>query len=445
METLASGNDSAHAKRKGACSVSAIARNIKRSAQPQGAKRKGGSAQPQGMPGRAVLFLLIVLALAPVEGAVFASDAKEIYDKAMNASYNLDFNGAERGYETLTQEYPDNPDYWNALASVIWLKTALSQQKLNLESFSGRTLGTRDSRDSVDPAEEKRFRETIAVAIQKADAILSKNPNDVDALYAKGIANGTLGSFEATIKRSYVAAYTKARVAHDLHEQVLKLDPMFDDAELSIGAYDYVIGVIPTFVRFLLAPLGVRSAGKDVGIQELEKAAANGKVASTDAKMILTVVYTRERQYEQALQVYEGLHAQYPGNFAIRLAEASVYGKMQKWDEADRIYQEVLEKILTKKDGYDRLRQARVFYALGANDIASQQFEKAIDAFSRVVSGNDATQEERARAYLWLGKLFDSKKDRLKAVEQYDALLVLNCSPDLKTEALRYKRRPYGE
>jgi len=394
---------------------------------------------------RAVVLLLLLFGLSPVEHAAFGSDAKELYEQAMNASYNLDFTTAERGYESLTRDYPDNPDYWNALASVLWLKIALKQQKLNLESFSGRTLGTRDSHDTVDAAEEKRFRDTIAIAIQKADAILAKNPNDVSALYAKGIANGTLGSFEATIKRSYVAAYTKARIARDLHEQVLKLDPMFDDAELSIGAYDYVIGVIPSFVRFLLAPLGVRSAGKDIGIQELEKVATNGKIASTDAKMILTVVYTREKQYEQALRIYEGLHAQYPGNYAIRLAEASVYGRMQKWDEADRIYEEVLEKIIEKKDGYDRLRQARVYYAAGANDIAGQQFEKAIDAFSHVVVASDATEDEKGRAYLWLGKLFDSKKDRNKAVEQYDSLLTINCSPALKSEALKYKRKPFGE
>ena len=391
------------------------------------------------------LLLVVFLVVAPLHSALFAIDAKELYDQATTASYNLDFETAERGFEALTQEYPDNPDYWNALASVRWLKIALKQQKLNLESFSGKSLGTRDSRDAVDLAEEKSFRDTIAIAIQRADAILAKNPNDVYALYAKGISNGTLGSFEATIKRSYVAAYTKARVARDLHEQVLKLDPMFDDAALSMGAYDYVIGVIPAFVRFLLAPFGVRSAGKDIGIMELERAATNGKRAATDAKMILTVVYTREKQYDQAMRVYEGLHEKYPGNYAIRLAQASVYGKMQRWDEADRIYQEILEKVVAKKDGYERLRQGRVFYAIGANDIAGQQFEKAIDAFSHVVSASDATQDEKGRAYLALGKLFDSKKDRNKAVEQYDALLNLSVNADLKMEALRYKRRPYGE
>src|SRR5579862_7751619 len=98
-----------------------------------------------------VLLLLVLLALAGLERAALASDPKEIYEQAMNASYNLDFTTAERAYETLTREYPDNPEYWNALASVIWLRIALKQQKLNLESFSGRSLGTRDSRDTVDP------------------------------------------------------------------------------------------------------------------------------------------------------------------------------------------------------------------------------------------------------------------------------------------------------
>ena len=390
-------------------------------------------------------FAFALCAFALLGCFAFASDAKEIYDQSVEAAYNLDFNIAQRGYEILTQQYPENPSYWNALASVLWLKIAFGQQKLSLESFSGRSLGTRDSRDALDPADEKRFRDTVAIAIDKADAILSKNPNDIQALYAKGIANGTLGSFEGTIKRSYVAAYSKAKIARDLHQQVLKLDPTYDDAQLAIGAYDYVIGVIPGFVRFVLAPFGVRGAGKEIGIQELEKAAASGKTTSIDAKMILTVVYTRERQYDRALQTFEAIHTKYPRNFLMELGEASVYGRMQRWDDARRVYENILDKIQAKRDGYDRLRPARVIYSLGTNDIAGQQFERAIDAFSRVISLNDASADEKGRAYLWLGKLFDSKKDRAKALQQYDALLALDCAADLKAEAQRYKRRPFGE
>ena len=206
-----------------------------------------------------------------------------------------------------------------------------------------------------------------------------------------------------------------------------------------------VVGVLPAFLRFVLSPFGVRSAGKEMGIQELEAVAARGKIASSDAKMILIVVYTREKRYEQALKLLEELHSKYPRNFPFELAQASVYRKMQKWDDAERVYEQILAKIHAKKDGYERLRQARVLSALGTNDVDSHQFERAIDTFQQVISANDATVNEKGRAQLWLGKLFDSEKDRSKALEHYEALLALDCSPDLKAEAQRYKRHPFGE
>ena len=89
-------------------------------------------------------------------------DAKHVFEEATNALYNLDFNTAERDYETLTRDYPDNPDYWNALAASIWLHIMYDQQKLNVESFSGSSLGTKDSRDTVNPADEKRLRDSLA-------------------------------------------------------------------------------------------------------------------------------------------------------------------------------------------------------------------------------------------------------------------------------------------
>ena len=395
---------------------------------------------------RASLLVSIALVvLFPFVQSVLAADAKQIYEEATNALYNLDFSTAEHTYETLTRDYPDNPDYWNAVASAIWVRITFNQQKLNIESFSGSSLGTKDSRDTVNPADEKRMRDVITIAIQKADAILKQNPNDVRALYAKGVSQGTLAAFEATVKRSYMSAHGKAKAAHDLHEQVLKLDPTFDDAQIGVGAYDYVVGVLPAFLRFVLSPFGVRSAGKEMGIQELEAVAARGKIASSDAKMILIVVYTREKRYEQALKLLEELHSKYPRNFPFELAQASVYRKMQKWDDAEQVYEQILAKIHAKKDGYERLRQARVLSALGTNDVDSHQVERAMDTIQQVISANDATVNEKGRAQLWLGKLFDSEKDRTKALEHYEALLALDCSPDLKAEAQRYKRHPFGE
>jgi tetratricopeptide (TPR) repeat protein len=390
------------------------------------------------------LVCAVVLAFSVFAEA--AGDPKQLYEQSTDALYNLDFNTAQHGYETLTRDYPDNPDYWNALASSIWLKITFEQQKLNLESFSGRnSFGTKESREIVDPADEKRLRETIEIAISKADAVLKKNPNDVRALYAKGVSNATLASFEGTVKRSYLSAHSNAKAAKSLHLQVLKLDPNFDDARLSIGTYDYVIGVIPSVGRLLIGIFGVSTAGKEAGIQQLQVAAAKGKYASTDAKMVLAVIYSREKRYDEAVKMMNELHTKYPRNFLFELAEASTYHKAKRWDDAVRTYEGVLAKIDAKKDGYERVRAEKVYYLLGTSNIDRSQFEKAVDNFWHVTSGKEATPDEKAGAYLWVGKIYDSKKDRAQALKQYEAVLGLDCSSELKAEAQKYKRRPFGE
>ena len=72
------------------------------------------------------------------------------------------------------------------------------------------------------------------------------------------------------------------------------------------------------------------------------------------------------------------------------------------------------------------------------------QFEKAGEEFAHVVASRDATMDEKGSAYLWMGKIYDSKKERASAVRQYDLLLGLDCDSGLKTEAQKYKRKPYG-
>jgi tetratricopeptide (TPR) repeat protein len=394
-------------------------------------------------------FAWACLTIAVCAGLSFgrgAADPKQVYDQATEALYNLDFTIAQQGYETLTREYPDNPDYWNALASAIWLKITYDQQKLNLESFSSRsTFGTAESKESLNPEDEKRLRDTIAVAIAKADALLKKNPNDARALYAKGTSSATLASFEGTVKRSYLSALSDAKTARSLHQQVLKLDPNFDDARLSVGAYDYVAGVVPWGVRVFFGLFGMGGAGKEVGIQELQTVAEKGKNNATDAKMILSVVYAREKRYDDALRVMSELHSKYPRNFLFELSIGSTYGKKKQWQDAVHTYEQILGKIQSRKDGYERLRVERIRFLLGTSHVELLQFDRAVDEFSSVASSNNSPPDERAKAYLWVGNIFDSKKDRTKALQQYEAVLNLNCNADLKADAQRYKRRPFGE
>ncbi len=377
--------------------------------------------------------------------SAFAQSDQQIYQQASEALYNLDFSIAESGFESLTREHPEDPQYWNAVASALWLKIIHEQQKLDMESFSGGArFGTSESKEALSAEDEQRLRAAVSTAMAKANAILKANPDQVRALYALGTSNAILASFEATAKRAYVSAHGKAKEARKLHMRVLALDPSFHDARMSVGAYDYVVGAIPAGIRWFLRLFGVGAGDKPGGIRQLETTSSMGSLARTDARMLLVVIYNREKQYDLSLNLIDELHSRYRRNFLFELSKGTIYGKMKKWDDALRTYEQVLAKVTKKEDGYDRLREAKVLYLIATTNVERLQFETALIDFGRVISSKDATIDEMGNAYLWMGKIFDSRKDRPMALRQYDALLSLDCDPNLKSEARKYKRRPFG-
>jgi len=157
---------------------------------------------------KAAIAVFVCALLAHVEKSAFAADPPQLYQHGVEKLYNLYFDEAESDFKKLTKEYPDDPLYWNSLASTIWLKMLYSQQKLNIESFSLKdTFGTSESKDDVVAAEEKRLTDTIDTAIEKAEKLLKKDPKDTHALFAEGASYASLATFNATVKRSYLTAW----------------------------------------------------------------------------------------------------------------------------------------------------------------------------------------------------------------------------------------------
>jgi tetratricopeptide (TPR) repeat protein len=376
---------------------------------------------------------------------VFAADPAQTYAEGVQHLYSLDFSASEASFRSLAKDYPDNPDYWNALASSYWLKTLHDQQKLNMESFSSKDrFGTMDSNDTVTDAEEKQLRDTVDKALATAEAMLKKDPKNTRALYAKGASYATLASFEATIRRSWLSAARKAKTARNLHKEVLKLDPNFNDARTSVGIYNYAVGSLSWGARVLVGVVGLGGDGKEAGIKDLEIAAAKGARAAVDAKMLLVVVYSREQQYDKTLKLLEELHGRYPRNFILEMSKASLYGKMARWDLATKSYRQIIEKIASRKDGYERMRIEKVYYDLANSEFHAQKFDDATRTFGLVTVGSTATPSEKAHAHLWMGRMSDSRRNRADALKHYNAVLGLDVDSEVKSDAQRLIRKPFG-
>jgi tetratricopeptide (TPR) repeat protein len=388
-----------------------------------------------------LLSVAVVLAVTPL----FAADPPRVYADGLNHLYSLDFNEAEDAFRSLTRDYPDNPDYWNALASSYWLRILYNQQKLNMESFTAKDkFGTNESKDSGAEAEEKQLRDTVDKALAAADALLKKNPKDVNAIYAKGASYATLATFEATIRRAWLSAARKAKTARNYHKDVLKLDPNFNDARATVGIYNYAVGSLSWGARFLVSMVGLGGEGKEAGIKDLETAATKGTRSAVDAKMVLVVVYSREQQYDKALKMIDELHARYPRNFMLDMTKAGIYGKMKRWDLATQIYRQMAEKVASHQDGYDRLRIEKVYYELANSEFQALQLDDAVRAYARVADGANATPNEKATAHLWMGRIADTGHNRPDALKHYNAILTLDADPSIKSDAQRHIKKPFG-
>jgi tetratricopeptide (TPR) repeat protein len=391
---------------------------------------------------KAAIAVLVCLLLAQT---AFAADPPLLYQQGVEKLYNLYFDEAEANFKSLTKEFPDDPLYWNSLASTIWTKILYSQQKLNIESFSLKdTFGTSQSRDELAAAEEKRLTDTIAKAIEKADKLLKKNPRDVHALYAEGASYAALATFHATVKRSYTTARSEAAKARDFHKQVLEIDPNYHDAEMSIGAYNYVMGILPWMFRMTFNLVGIGGDGKDIGIQQIENTARMGNQGATDAKMLLLIVYNREGRHSDALKLVDELHAKYPRNFLFEMSRAQILRKMGKGDRANETYLAILRKVTLKIDGYERLRMAKVYYDLAKSQAEQGDFSTVYATYLKVVDPkSDATPNERADSQIWMGMILDSQKNRSGALEHYNAVDTLQCDAVYKDRANEFKKRAY--
>src|SRR6266571_8967896 len=98
------------------------------------------------------------------------------------------------------------------------------------------------SDDKADPRVVDQFRAWTRQARQLAEARLKENPRDAEAIYFLGATQGLKASFEEAVERRHFAALKDGSDAVDKHREVIKVDPSYRDAELTIGLYDYTVG-----------------------------------------------------------------------------------------------------------------------------------------------------------------------------------------------------------
>jgi hypothetical protein len=231
--------------------------------------------------------------------------------------YNLEFNEAHKTFQTYQQAHADDPfgPTSDAAAYLFDELNRLGVLQTDLfvddESFKGR------AKPSPDPNVRKRFDEAIARSQKMADAILQHSPGDRNAMFAAVLDLGLESDYLALVEKHDLASLAYTKRAGLMAEKLLASDPACYDAYLAIGVENYILGLNPAPVRWLLRLYGAQT-DKNLGIQRLQLTATQGHYLLPFARLLLAVAALRDKKRARAKELLQNLAQEFPNNQLYR-------------------------------------------------------------------------------------------------------------------------------
>jgi tetratricopeptide (TPR) repeat protein len=399
----------------------------------------------------ALIFLLVTLtafASASKQTPAGTPSAGPFYAKLSNDArtrvafehfYNMEYDRAIHEFELVVQAHPDDPFAINHLTSGILWKELYRIGALDSELYAKDAFLT-SQQFPPDPKVQAHIKELINRAQALEDKRLQANPNDVDALYARGATKAIRGTYMALIEKSWLGALRNALSARRDHERVLQLDPNYQDAKFVVGVHQYVVGSLNWAWKVAVAMIGV-GGNKAKGIQYLYEAANAGGETSVDAKIALSLFLRREQRYQEAINLVGGLMHQYPRNYLVALEHANLLNAAGHGPEAVAAYRRLLE--LGNANFPDaRLEQAA--WGMGEALRGQRDFKGAAEAYEMVSKYKHVEPDLQERSNLAAGEMYDVLQDREMALKKYREVLASGGGQSPYADiARRHLKKPY--
>lgn len=356
--------------------------------------------------------------------------------------YNLDYDHAEQVFLALKQQYPQHPAPPLYLGIISWLRELFRRQNLDLDLFLSPAFFTKATSDVMPAQQRKLFFDSMLECQAMSQRMLAQSPLNTDALYFLGSSYGILASFSITIDRSLRKAFSNGNTAYDYDSRVLRIDPKYYDAYMTVGMYEYIVGSIPWYLKWLAAIAGYHGT-KEEGFKDVELAVTRGEYVKTDARILQMVLLMREERSADALRDAQELHRDFPRNYIFQINIAQILEKMGQTDQAASEYLDLVRQAEEKKPNYNLLPLATFRYAVGNKFFRMGRLPLAREQFQKSLGAPDTPERERALSQLRLGQILDLEGKRTEALEHYQGVLKLKDFEDSHDLARKYLRQAY--
>jgi hypothetical protein len=243
----------------------------------------------------------------------YAQNDDIVIDKVFSRLYNFDFTGAHSLLDAHIQSHPEDPLGYSVKGAIYFFSELNRLHLLETEFFSNDDKITDKKRIKPDPAALSLIFSATAEARRRAVTFLTQQPNDRAALFALSMATGLETEYTILVEKKYLRSYNLSKENQRYARKLLAMNPPFYDAYVTIGSAEYVAANLNFFFR-LLAHFEDIKGSRQKAIENLRAAIDHGRYYQPYAKIILTVVYLREKRVYDALTLMRELERDFPEN-----------------------------------------------------------------------------------------------------------------------------------
>jgi hypothetical protein len=250
------------------------------------------------------------------------------FDRAFTRLYNSDFSGAHKILDESTRADPAHPLNYSIRGAALLFSELDRLKILQMDFFMDDDKVVDRKKLKPDPAVREALFRTITEARQRATARLAARADDREALFAMCMAAGLATDYAALIERRRFGSVSLSRQTQFYARKLLALNPPYYDAYLAMGTVEYVVGCIPWIFRWLIRFEGVQGS-KQKGIENMQLVARHGRYYAPFARVLLSVIYLREKKPQEAERLLAGLVRDFPENPLLRRELIRVRGRLQ--------------------------------------------------------------------------------------------------------------------
>lgn len=264
------------------------------------------------------------------------------------------------------------------------------------------------------PRHKAELMKTIALA----EAILERDPNDIEGLFFEMSAHGLLAEYLAR-EGSYMKSVSEAKKTYDLITQTMEMTKESPEFYFLAGLYNYFREKYPErhpgyspFLWFF------KSGDIELGLQQLDSAVAMSKIVKAEAHLYTAYIYLRYENMPDSAEYYiKKLNKEYPRNsyFKAKYIESLVL--KEEYDQA----MPMVKTFLRDPQPYYRMC-GEVYTGLyqekvkGSDEEAERYYLKAIATGEKEP---DRGEYYRSLAYIGMGRIMERRQQYSQAVKYY--------------------------